>query len=346
MFDTSLNEKQFETGLRVLAAFGMLQQHAPGTAFLFARLLYNSQKMIADSSIAVDDKIAFIEVALREPGLDLPSHLAARFCRLLLDAERTKDLSAAVLAGAFATIAGQGACYRDLEARDYTPIEDQHVHSVLSGHGFTRVGDYIAAMRAEGIRIGQEQAEIECDVTNALGLLDARQEQSKGVARPYLAAIETLLPETQPTDVARIAAASRFQSARCETQEFEHLPCNDFDVAGIRAVISRYKTAGLRANIDIQHKNSGIIRIIFDNPIKRDGSAAMFELHKLARRTLFRKKSRWVVQMYSAENDGQIPMPHGCVVGATLATALSEAEADLQFNYMSILSFREAAQLK
>ena len=125
---------------------------------------------------------------------------------------------------------------------------------------------------------------------------------------------------------------------------FKHLPFNDFDMAGVTSAVTRYKSAGLCSDYNIEQKNEGIVRIRFENPVRKDGSFAIFELHKLARRGLLRKKAHWVVQMHS-QRDGAAPtVPHGCAWGSIQAKALSEAEIDLKHNFLSIVSFEMAAE--
>ena len=50
----------------------------------------------------------------------------------------------------------------------------------------------------------------------------------------------------------------------------KHLAFNEFDMAGITNVVSRYKSAGLRADYDIADKAAGMVRIVFENPMRRE----------------------------------------------------------------------------
>ena len=78
--------------------------------------------------------------------------------------------------------------------------------------------------------------------------------------------------------------------------------------------------------------------------MKRDGSEVMFEIHKLTRPGWFREKPWWVVQLWSkASADGEVEK-RGCVAAKMQAYALSEAETDVRFNFMSVCDFKLAAQ--
>ncbi len=119
----------------------------------------------------------------------------------------------------------------------------------------------------------------------------------------------------------------------------KHLPYTDFDIAGIVSAVNRYKEAGLRADYDPRQKAEGLVRVIFANPIRQDGSFVAFDVHKLAaRRGWFGDKAYWVIQLWSREPDGVFEM-RGCVSGAVQGKALSEAEKDLQHGFLSVCDF-------
>ncbi|MGY2938847.1 hypothetical protein ACVWZ6_008449 [Bradyrhizobium sp. GM6.1] len=122
----------------------------------------------------------------------------------------------------------------------------------------------------------------------------------------------------------------------------EHLSFNEFDMAGITNAVSRYKSAGLRADYDISEKASGVVRIALDNPIAQDGSIAIFEIHKVARSGWLGKKAGWVVQLFS-QSPGSNENKHGCVGEKTLAFAISEAEMDLRHGFLSVADIELAA---
>lgn len=122
----------------------------------------------------------------------------------------------------------------------------------------------------------------------------------------------------------------------------KHLPFNEFDMAGITTSVNRYKSAGLAADYDVGDKSNGVVRILFLNPVLRDGSIVIFEVHKIARPGWLREKAWWVVQLWS-QAPNELPQKRGCVSDKTQAHALHEAELDLQFNFMSICDFELAA---
>jgi hypothetical protein len=122
----------------------------------------------------------------------------------------------------------------------------------------------------------------------------------------------------------------------------KHLPFNEFDMSGVTNAVNRYKAAGLRADYSIEGKDAGIVSIVFENPVKGDGSLVVFEVHKLTRPGWIGEKAWWVVQLWSRSTNGDDK--RGCVCGKMQAVALTEAETDLRFNFMSICDFELASQ--
>ncbi|MPZ37243.1 MAG: hypothetical protein GEU95_04140 [Rhizobiales bacterium] len=118
----------------------------------------------------------------------------------------------------------------------------------------------------------------------------------------------------------------------------KHLGFNDYDIAGITNAITRYKSAGLRADYDITDKAAGVVRIVLENPVSRDGSLVVFDVHKVGRRGWFRDKANWVVQLASKQ-PGTDLQQHGCVSGTMQAFALSAAEVDLKHGFLSKATF-------
>jgi len=123
----------------------------------------------------------------------------------------------------------------------------------------------------------------------------------------------------------------------------KYIAFNEFDMSGITTAVTRYKAAGLRTDFDISRKAAGVVSIALENPVRRDGSFAIFEVHKVTRPGWFREKAWWVLQLWS-RGDEEEPKKHGCVAAGTQACALSEAETDLRFNFMSICNFELACE--
>ena len=124
----------------------------------------------------------------------------------------------------------------------------------------------------------------------------------------------------------------------------KHLPFNEFDVAGITNTVNRYKEAGLGADYEIGRKAEGIVYITFANPVARDGSSVMFEVHKLAGPGWFGERAHWVVQLWSKAHESVPAEKRGCVTGKMQGLALTEAEIDLQHNFLSICDFELASR--
>lgn len=316
-----------ESAGKLLVAFRLLQSHASGTAFLFASVFQRFRESTQNGTLTIDQRLALIDGNLSLSDVDQLSRLSLRVLRLLIEAQRVKDVGAAMLGEAYVTIAQHGTRYRDVEERDNDAPQEQRARDLVQSLGLTTVADYIAVTRSEGRRVSQTPAEIDEDVNNILAVFDWRQEQDSGRAQPYLAAIEGALAPVRSSE-----------------HEVEHLPFNEFDMAGITTAVTRYKSAGLWADFNVEARERGVVRITLENPVKRDGSFALFELHKLARRGFLRKKVYWVIQMYSQQGKTAVPVPHGCVFGTTQAVALSEAEWDLRFGFLSVLKFADAAQ--
>jgi hypothetical protein len=123
----------------------------------------------------------------------------------------------------------------------------------------------------------------------------------------------------------------------------EHLQFNEFDMAGVTNAVSRYEEAGLRADYNITDRGAGVVSIVFENPMTRDGSLVIFDIHKVARPRWFGKKAHWVVQLSSKHLGVEAPTKHGCVEGSTQAHALSAAELDLKHGFLSIADFELAS---
>jgi hypothetical protein len=110
----------------------------------------------------------------------------------------------------------------------------------------------------------------------------------------------------------------------------KHLPYNEFDMCAITNAVNRYKAAGLRADYNIEQKAAGVVSIVLENLMMRNGSLALFEVHKLARPTWFGQRALWVVQLWSQPRGGKAAEKRGCVTGKMQVHALTEAEAHLR----------------
>jgi hypothetical protein len=123
----------------------------------------------------------------------------------------------------------------------------------------------------------------------------------------------------------------------------EHLAFTEFDMAGITNTVTRYKEAGLQADFDINDKQLGVVGIALENPIRRDGTIVIFEIHKLAKPGLFGRKAHWVVQLYSQDGGPSSRIKRGCVAASMQAYAISSAEKDLYHGFVSVADFDLAA---
>ena len=122
----------------------------------------------------------------------------------------------------------------------------------------------------------------------------------------------------------------------------KYLPFNDFDMAGITNAVTRYKGEGLRSNFNIDLTAGGIVTVVFDDPVRLDGSLVEIHVHKLTRPGWFRDKPHWVVELFSWGSAGA--RRHGCVVSTTQAGALFQAELDVKRNFASDLDFDTASR--
>ena len=108
----------------------------------------------------------------------------------------------------------------------------------------------------------------------------------------------------------------------------KHLPFNEFDMCAVTNTVNRYKGAGLWADYDIDQKAAGVIGIALENP--RNGSLALFEVHKLARPGWLGKRAMWVVHLWSQPPGSTVGETQGWVTGKTQAHALMKAEVHLR----------------
>ncbi len=114
----------------------------------------------------------------------------------------------------------------------------------------------------------------------------------------------------------------------------EHLPFNEFDMAGVTNTVERLKNTGLYTDYSDDDKEAGIVKIGFENPVTRDGSLVLFVIHKVARPGSSVIRLGWVVQLCS-KLPGAEKINHGCVKGVTQVGAVFAAEADLKQGFLS-----------
>jgi hypothetical protein len=119
----------------------------------------------------------------------------------------------------------------------------------------------------------------------------------------------------------------------------DHLPFNDFDMAGVTNLVTLYKGAGLQANCSIEEKDKGIVRIAFQYP---DGLIVVFDIHKIAKSGFFRKKPHWVIQLHSQAPSQELKR-QGCVSAVTQAHVIRAAEEDIKHGFVSVCTFETAA---
>src|SRR5262245_55494175 len=110
----------------------------------------------------------------------------------------------------------------------------------------------------------------------------------------------------------------------------KHLPFNEFDMCAVTNAVNRYKGAGLWADYNIEQKAAGVVGIVLENPMTRDGSLTVFEVHKLARPAWFGKRAMWVVGLWLQPPGSALGETRGWVTGKTQAHALMRAEIHLQ----------------
>lgn len=123
----------------------------------------------------------------------------------------------------------------------------------------------------------------------------------------------------------------------------EHRPFNEFDMAGVIELVNRYKAAGLDADQNVDNKERGVVRVAFENPVSRDGSIVIFDVHKLSRRKFAFRRVHWIVQLCSRDSSGVFKQ-HGCVAAPTQANALHKAEVDLKHGFLSVKDFSMASK--
>jgi len=115
----------------------------------------------------------------------------------------------------------------------------------------------------------------------------------------------------------------------------KHLPFNEFDMCAITNAVSRYKGAGLWADYNVKRKGTGVVSIVLENPVTKDGSLAIFDVHKLARPVWFGVRALWVVELWSQQPGRKAAETLGCVTGKTQAHALLEAETRMRTRHVA-----------
>jgi len=312
---------------QVLQTLRGMRRSCPGTAYCFGYVVLNYSKYMQHPDCTREQLLDEIESNLAKRD-DLLEHskLAFRFMHLVLsDAPREDISSVGVLPPAINEIAHFGSSYRDLTNKDNEPPTSRTVERAIFQNGSKTVADAVYDIRKAGCSAGETCQETERAVANLLALFDAGEEEDARVSLPFLRQMRMILA----------AAESRHLRV-------DHLPLNEFDLAGVTAAVNRYQSVGLKADYDFRCRNDGIAVISFENPMRQDGSIAIFDVHKIARQGFLRTRAYWVVQLYSKITEGAVAMPHGCVYGSTQAVALSEAEQDVRAGFLSVLAYRDA----
>ncbi len=67
-----------------------------------------------------------------------------------------------------------------------------------------------------------------------------------------------------------------------------------------------------------------------------------YEIHKLGRKGFLGTKTFWIIQLYSADDSNSSFERRGCSVGKMLVSALTAAQKDVKYNFMSIVDFQLA----
>lgn len=118
-----------------------------------------------------------------------------------------------------------------------------------------------------------------------------------------------------------------------------HTSINDYDLAAITNEVSEWKKHNKYGDYDISGKASGVAVLALENIAAGDGSIMIFEIHKVSKKGFLRKKTGWIVQLYSKLAPESEPTKHGCVSASTLVGAIKQAHLDVKYGFMSIADF-------
>ncbi|WP_299606100.1 hypothetical protein [uncultured Tateyamaria sp.] len=118
-----------------------------------------------------------------------------------------------------------------------------------------------------------------------------------------------------------------------------HTSINDYDLAAITNEVNEWKKHNKYGDYDISGKASGVVVLALENIAAGDGSIMIFEIHKVSRKGLLRRKTGWIVQLYSKSAPKSEPTRHGCVSGSTLVGAIHQAHLDVKHGFMSVADF-------
>lgn len=118
-----------------------------------------------------------------------------------------------------------------------------------------------------------------------------------------------------------------------------HTSINDYDLAAITNEVNEWKKHTKYGDYDISGKASGTTVLALENIAAGDGSVMIFEIHKVTKKGLLRRKVGWIVQLYSKTSPESESTKHGCVSASTLVGAIQQAHLDVKCGFMSIADF-------
>lgn len=118
-----------------------------------------------------------------------------------------------------------------------------------------------------------------------------------------------------------------------------HASINDYDLAAITNEVNIWKKHKKYGDYDISGKVSGVAVLALENIAAGDGSIMIFEIHKVSKKGFLRRKTGWIVQLYSKSASDSEPTKHGCVSASTLVGAIHQAHLDVKHGFMSIADF-------
>ncbi len=117
---------------------------------------------------------------------------------------------------------------------------------------------------------------------------------------------------------------------------------NDFDLAAITNEVNKWQSHGKYASYDISRRDSGNIIMTLENVFSTIPEIVIFDIHKMGRKGFLGTKTFWVIQLCSATGLEGPFEKHGCSAAKSLAGALTKAQKDVKFGFMSIVDFQLA----
>ena len=126
----------------------------------------------------------------------------------------------------------------------------------------------------------------------------------------------------------------------------KHAAFNEFDMVAVKDKVSLFHKDSLLADYDDSKRDSGVVSIEVQHPLKRDSSYIIYEIHKTQIKKIFGKKNIWLVQILSQKTTREKWVSLGCCWGTKQVSVICEVDEDILSDYFNGLTLNQAFELQ